>query len=587
MGVSSVAIQFTIIDLLSKGVDKIRHRMAALAKGNQDVQRSFDRMARSARYAAMAAVVTREMYRGLKPAVAAAGSLQAEMLGTRAELEGQVTSAKELGHQLRKIKSMAFEVQAGMPFDQSQIVALEKELLKAGAKVEQVIGPRGAAAAAASLATYEGLDATEMGKKLIGIATPFKLQADAFMDLADGISRASSASTVGAEEIAETAKYAAPAMAQLGRSTHEMLVLSAVLAQRGMEAGMAGTGLRQFFLAAAKHRVFRDAAGNLKPLEEIIGILKDRLKSLGEAEKLDVLTKIFDVRGAPVALALMEEGEASYKQIEEAMKSSLPLTKKLQIMMEGFNAQWAALKGTGRSTLASLYEPALAPLTYLVAKTNEFVAAIGRAAQGSETLSKVVSGISLSGVAVGGTTAAGLGAAALYYGRKVFKGVGGIKGLMSGLGGTAAGVAAGRAVEAATGVVPVFVTNWPSSMALGGTPLPVPAAGKLGKLGRFLPWLMRGGAAALPFLMSPAGLAILAVGGTAAGLGYLATRDEPAYFRGSNTEALDFMTERYRDQEKTMVQNNVPIVINVDPSLRVTATTQDMNTRIDLRRGKF
>ncbi|WP_241085729.1 hypothetical protein [Candidatus Vondammii sp. HM_W22] len=42
-----------------------------------------------------------------------------------------------------------------------------------------------------------------------------------------------------------------------------------------------------------------------------------------------------------------------------------------------------------------------------------------------------------------------------------------MKGL-KGLGGAAAGIATGKAVEAATGVAPVFVTNWPGGGMLGG-----------------------------------------------------------------------------------------------------------------------
>jgi TP901 family phage tail tape measure protein len=611
MGVTSVAIQYSIIDLLSKGVDKIRDRMASLARGNKEVQLSFDRMSRSAKYAAVSGIATREMYKGLKPAVAAAGSLQAEMLGTRAELAGQVKEAKELEGQLKKVKSTAFEVQAWTPFDQSQVVALEKELLKAGAKVEQVIGEQGAAAASSALGTYEGIDPAAMGKKLIGIATPFKLQAGDFMNLADEISRASSASTVGAEEIAETAKYAAPAMAQLGRSTHEMLVLSAVLAQRGIEASMAGTGLRQFFNAAAKYKVFRDAAGNLLPLEKIIGTLRTRLKSLGEAEKLNVLTQMFDMRGAPVALALMDDGEASFRQIEDAMKDSLPLSEKLRIKMEGFNAQWMSLKGTGRSTLASLYEPALAPLTYLVKKTNEFMYALGRASQKSETLGKAVSGISLGGLVTGGLVTAGLGAAALYYGRRVLKGVGGIKGIFSGLGGTAAGIATGKLVEKTTGVTPVFVTNWPA----GGGPITATGTGigaaagtatagaagtaaetAAGAAGGSL--LRKLGAAAKAsgkylamFAMSPVSQLSMA-GAAGYGAGTLVNKYliDGTAVGDKIGEVLNRIAAAFGSEEsKRAIENHnaISIELNVDESRRIVATTNDMNTKIDLKRGRF
>lgn len=468
MSVTSVAIHFTLIDALSRGVDRIKSRMKGLAAANKEVQNSFDNMARSAKYAAIAAMGTREIYKGLKPAVAVAGDLQAEMLGARAEMAGSVKDAKELGRQLKQIQSNAFQIQATLPLDQAQIVALEKELLKAGAKIEAVVGKQGAAAASAALAVYEKMDPVETGKNLIGIATPFGLRADQFMNLADQIARASSASTVGAAEIVETAKYAAPAMSELKKSSGQMLELSAALAQVGIDSSMAGVAIRQFYKAAAGLKAFKNADGSMKTEVEMAEVLQKTFAKMGESDRLARLNKIFGDRGYTVALALMKEGEGSLAMINAAMSEAITLQEKLDIMMSGYHAQLGLLRGTFRSTIAALYLPALKPLTYIVAKMNEFVGLIGQVAQRREALGKVVSGASLGGLAAGGLATVGLGAAALWYARKMSKGVGGIKGLFGGAGSAAAGIAAGKAVEAATGVTPVFVTNWPAGGVGGG-----------------------------------------------------------------------------------------------------------------------
>lgn len=73
----------------------------------------------------------------------------------------------------------------------------------------------------------------------------------------------------------------------------------------------------------------------------------------------------------------------------------------------------------------------------------------------------------------GGALALGTLAAARYGGK-------GISALIGRLGGTAAGVAQGKALEAAAGVTPVFVVNWPGSFGGGdipGLPGAAPAAG--------------------------------------------------------------------------------------------------------------
>jgi len=620
MSVTSVAIHFTLIDALSRGVDHIKSRMKGLAAANKEVQKSFDNMARSAKYAAIAGLTTREIYRGLKPAVVAAGDLQAEMLGARAELAGSVKDAKELGRQLKSIQSNAFQLQAKLPLDQTQIVALEKELLKAGAKVESIVGKQGAAAAAASLAVYEKLDPAETGKKLIGIATPFKLQASQFMDLADKISRASSASTVGAAEIVETAKYAAPAMAELKKSPEQMLELAAAMAQAGVDSSMAGVALRQFFTTAAKIKAFKNADGSMKTEVEMAELLQKTFAEMGDGDRLAKLSKIFGDRGYIVALAMMREGEGSLGEINAAMRESITLQEKLEIMLSGYNAQLGLLRGTFRSTIAGLYQPALAPLTYIVAKMNEFVSLIGLASQRSEALNKIVSGASLGGLAVGGLATAGLAGAALWYGRKMLKGAGGLKGLLGGAGSAAAGIAAGKAVEAATGVQPVFVTNWPAG-GLGGGRLAGDLAGSkagrglLGKAGQLARsgWgrMLGLGSSTLGALGSTASavLAAKSLGAIGAmGAGALATSGAMVagagalgYGAGSLAnkylidgtalgdkigEALNRIAAFFGNEASRQA---IEINMRIDEDRRVTTNTNSMTTVVkpELRRGRF
>ena len=47
MSVTSIALQFTIVDLLSRGLTSIKSRLTAIAQGSREVQRSFDRMTQS------------------------------------------------------------------------------------------------------------------------------------------------------------------------------------------------------------------------------------------------------------------------------------------------------------------------------------------------------------------------------------------------------------------------------------------------------------------------------------------------------------------------------------------------------------
>lgn len=475
MSAFSFAIEFSLIDGLSKGLLAIRDRIHGIARANHEVKKSFDNMVTAGKYAAFAGLATREIARGLKPAITAAGDLQEELLGVEAEIGGAGKSASTLTKELALVKKTAFSVQAWTPFDEGNIVALEKELLKAGAKMEAVIAKGGATEAAAALATYEKMDPTVVGKNLVSIGTPFKVAAKDYMELADQISRASSSATVGAQEIAETAKYAAPVMSNLKKTPQEMFALSALLSKSGLEASMAGTGLRQFFQGATKVREFKDAKGNLKSTVEMIDILKKKLAGKGDAEKYQILTKMFDLRGAPVAMALLDQQDDALKSIIDDMHRQNSLQEKLNISMKGFNKQWSALKNNVKSVAADLYLPALDILKPFVEEANKAITAIGELSARNKGVGKVVSGLSLGTIATTGAATVGLGTAAVLYGRKVLKGVGGIKGLLGKGAGLTGGIATGKAVEAVTGVTPVFVTNWPQGVGnIAGAYSPLP-----------------------------------------------------------------------------------------------------------------
>lgn len=123
-------------------------------------------------------------------------------------------------------------------------------------------------------------------------------------------------------------------------------------------------------------------------------------------------------------------------------------------------------------------------------------------------------GLGLSGKQLLGGGAALLGGAIALarYGGPMLGGLAGR--LMGSAGSTAAGIATGKAVEAATGVQPVFVTNWPDGFGTGAAANLAASAAGGGLMGRALPMLQR----ALPVLRS-AWSAVAAAGPTAAVVG--------------------------------------------------------------------
>ncbi len=166
-----------------------------------------------------------------------------------------------------------------------------------------------------------------------------------------------------------------------------------------------------------------------------------------------------------MALALLQKGEKSFEDIVQSMHDAQSLSDKLNESMKGLNRQIDSLGGTGKSTLAILFQPALEPLTAVIGKTNEWTAALGKAALENENVGKAVTY---------GTAAVGGGAIAYGVGKLFQGGLAGLRVMkgLKGLGGAAAGIA--------TGVAPVFVTNWPGGAA--GAAGGMAAGGVAGKI---------------------------------------------------------------------------------------------------------
>ena len=180
------------------------------------------------------------------------------------------------------------------------------------------------------------------------------------------------------------------------------------------------------------------------------------------------------------------------------------------------------------------------------------------------------------------------GAAAALGGYMAYRVGGGVaKKLLGRLGGSAAGIAEGKAVEAATGVTPVFVTNWPPAMGTGAIPLgPSSLPGAAGSAGK------------LAGLAKGAGQAGLAFGGGYAvgtGINYLIGKLIEQKTYGRNDSLGEYIYDLIHTDlpnlfGKAEVKNDIKMNITVDQNGRATATTDDMGANIavnSMTRGVF
>lgn len=218
---------------------------------------------------------------------------------------------------------------------------------------------------------------------------------------------------------------------------------------------------------------------------------------------------------------------------------------------------------------------------------------------------KANGGLGLDGkdMIFGGAAVLGGTALAARYGGKAVSGI--ARRFLKGGGSLAMGVAQGKALEAATGVNPVFVTNWPGNMGSGlpggdslmqGLRKSLPAPAKtpfLKNLGSILKSPVGMGVGSASMLTTAGGVVAAGAGGYALGTGInelggiIASKMTGGKYGGSGWLG-EMIYDAIHGGEKETV-NKTNLTVYVDKNDRVTTKSDNMNNTIDatFSRGAF
>ena len=555
-----LTLQLTAVDMLSGVLSVVNRHIQSLGESGKKVQRDFEVMSGSITRGLKAIAVASYAAHKAMGGIHAAGDLQEAMIDVKMDLMRSGQAAADLNTKLAQVRSTAVSIQAVTPFSSQDVVEVEGTLMKAGLHMKDVVGKGGAAWAASALATITHTLPNEMAEALVHTAVPFHITGEGYGALADQLQRVATAGGTKVPDLMEGMKYVAGQAASMRVDLQDVLTSMGVLSKAGLEGGVAGESLNHFLImlngATPESRKYMhalgitayNAQGHIKPMIDIINQLRQSFSRLTDQQKQMAALKMFGLRGERVANALLNTGDYGFEGITEHMKEEISLQEKMDERMKGFNANVQALKTTWQSTLATMYGPFLNPLTKGLQLLNDIAAKMGEIGEKHKALTSVFSGSLAAGaVAAGGFGIYELGKG-VGAGSRVLKGIGGLKGLLKGVAGTGAGIAEGKAVQAATGVTPVFVTNWPGTSSAAALPETAArtgfegaaaAAGAGGLLGwlkkvpaavKGLPTVLAGGVGAAGTGMTAALVAITAGVGYAVGTGInLAMNKATAY----------------------------------------------------------
>jgi TP901 family phage tail tape measure protein len=513
-----LALQLTAIDMLSGVVERAKRHILSLGPAGQSVKKDFDDMTRhigsAMKNIAVANYAVHKIGAGVKPAA----DLQESLIDVRMSLMRSGKDAAVLNAELGKVRSTAVDLQKITPFSAQDVVEVQKEFLNSGLEFEKVIG-NGATRAAMMLATITKETPKAASDAMLNIGIPYHLKSNEYGQVADVIQRHAMSGRMKLPALNAALPYVAPVAKNFKVPWHDLLTGLAVLGEQGQLGSMAGTHLKDFYgrltgasrisrryMSAVNQDLVRkghspmefwDKQGEMKPTQDLIKTMRDSLGNYNTKNRMLILEKIFGEQGGLAAMALMSKGTGSWEFIKEKVEEVAGAEDKMNERLKGFNANVIALGGTAKTTLATMFDPMLAPLTLVTQKMNDIVDGVGKLAEAHPVLTT--------------TTNALLASTAAYFGIKgatslIKGGVAGAKVLsgLKGLTGTGLGIAEGKMVQAATGVTPVFVTNWPGT----GLPFPgVPGTGAAvagGAASSFGKYLIPGAMYSLPVAVAAA-----------------------------------------------------------------------------------
>jgi len=220
-----------------------------------------------------------------------------------------------------------------------------EQLALAGFGATQVMG---ALPGVLQLATNAQIDvdtATRMATKSLG-AFGLRTQDTAQLQvnltrINDVFSRAVSSAALNIEDMFEALKYAGPSMRAAGQSVETFGATVELLADRSIDASIAGTNLRRAFInmaapspKAAKQLkrldvVIQDSSGNFRDFVDILADIEKGVEGMGNVQRSAALSTIFGARAVNSINALLDAGSDTLRKYRGRLEEAGGASKKM------------------------------------------------------------------------------------------------------------------------------------------------------------------------------------------------------------------------------------------------------------------
>lgn len=261
------------------------------------------------------------------------------------------------------------------------------------------------------LASSAQIDLARAADIVTNIMTGYNKKGSELAHVNDVLVRAFTSANTDLVQLAEAMKYAGPVASAAGMKFEEASASLALMGNAGIQASMAGTGLRgavtrmlsptKGVQKAMKEAglTFTDSKGRLLPLVDIIKQLEPHADDAG------LMMRIFGQRAGPAMMALVNQGSAALEKLTKELEDSGGTAERVsKVQMEGFNGVLKELQSAAEGTAIALGTLLFPVLTVLGNKATEL---LNRLTDFTEAHPALTSGIVLAVAGFMGLSIAG------------------------------------------------------------------------------------------------------------------------------------------------------------------------------------
>lgn len=282
------------------------------------------------------------------------------------------------GAELQRLNDKARELGATTSFTAIEVANLMTELGRAGFKPDEINAMTGAVL---DLARATGTDAALSAGIMAATLRQFGLGAGEATRAADVLTKAANSTFNTVESLGESLKYAGPVAKSLGMSLEDTVAILGVLGNVGIQGSEAGTALRRLSVISSAsgkklQELFNvtntDAAGNLKPLVQILDEINTATANMPVAERTKRMAEAFGLLGITSANVLSSTAggvTALARDLQNAEGTAAKAAKEMDAGLGGaMRIALSAIEGT-----ALAIGDALAPSLISLVRTIEGV----------------------------------------------------------------------------------------------------------------------------------------------------------------------------------------------------------------------